>query len=168
MLIFCFCQCLENQRPKLWGWVGNLKFCHMMYIYKMVAIFWFFHNGQHPHFPLVQFLYHHAISSLVQFSTFKHDDVSALKIFMGGPLQHSCMMTFLYLKVHNGWHKFSIGSVSSTPSLFQHSCMMTFLHSQKVPRKFHKNRLTHSCPNQPLRRFYESPINKKDERTKDK
>ena len=47
-------------------------------------------------------------------SAFKHDDVSMLKTFMCG---HSCVMTFLHLKVHNAnfslaqFSKFSIGSV---------------------------------------------------------
>ena len=65
MLIFCFHQHLENQRPKLWG-VGNLKFFHMIDIYEMAAIFQFFHNGQHWYsfdtqrtgdinFPFIQF-----------------------------------------------------------------------------------------------------------------
>ena len=36
-------------------------------------------------------------------STFKYDDVSMFKTFMDG---HPCMMTFLHLKVHNGWCKF--------------------------------------------------------------
>ena len=36
----------ENQRPKLWGRVSNLKFFHMININEMAAIFQFFHNGQ--------------------------------------------------------------------------------------------------------------------------
>ena len=56
--------------------------------------------------PIFCFLFtqippHHATPSLVQFSTFKCDEISVLKIFMGGPLQHSHMMTFLFLKVDN-------------------------------------------------------------------
>ena len=43
------------------------------------------------------FPHHHFILGLV--STFKHDDVSMPKTFM---CAHSCMMTFLHLKVHNG------------------------------------------------------------------
>ena len=57
-------------------------------------------------------------SSLVV-STFKHDDVSMLKTFMCG---HSCVMTFLHLKVHNGLCKFSVGSV------FKIFCWFSFLH----------------------------------------
>ena len=53
-------------------------------------------------FPLVQFSVHYAISFFVQFATFKRDDVCALKIFMCGSLQHSHVVTFLYLKVHIG------------------------------------------------------------------
>ena len=75
------------------------------------------------HFLLVQFPF---TSLLAQFSTFKHDDVSALKIILGGSLQHSHMMTFLYLKVHNGQHKFSVGSVFLSP------CHFNFHHSRMV------------------------------------
>ena len=125
-------------------------------------------------FLLVQFPLHHATSFLVQVSTFKHDDISTLKTFLGGSLQHSHVMTFLYLKVHNGWHKFSIGSVLPSPCHFQHSSMMMFLclkhlwvdiHAwwpfctpKKKPGKIHKNSLTHSrvTANQLLRRVYES------------
>ena len=83
----------------------------------MGVIYPFFHNGQ-CNFPLVQFLLHQATSSLVQFSTFKHDDIPVLKTSMGSPLQHSHMMTFLYLKVDNGQCKFSIGWVSPSPHHF--------------------------------------------------
>ena len=49
---------------------------------------------------------HHFIFSSV--STFKYDDVPTLKMFMCG---HLCVITFLHLKVYNGWCKFSVGSV---------------------------------------------------------
>ena len=110
MPIFCLHQHLKKCRPKL-GSVSKLKFCCMTIFCKMGVIYPLFHNGQ-CNFPLVQFLLHHATSSLVQFSIFKHDDISVLKTSMGSPLQHSHMITFLYLEVDNGQCKFSIGSVS--------------------------------------------------------
>ena len=56
--------------------------------------------------PLVQFLPspHHFIFCSVL--TLKNDDVSMPEAFMHG---HSCAMTFVYLKVHNGLWKFSVG-----------------------------------------------------------
>ena len=72
---------------------------------------------------------HHFILGLV--STFKHDDVSMLKTFMCG---HSCVMTFLYLIVHNGWCKFSVSSVLQIFCwfIFPHHCILglvsTFKH----------------------------------------
>ena len=60
-------------------------------------------------FPLVQFPHHHITVSQVQF---QHASTAMLKTFMRG---HSCVMTFLHLKVQNGECKFSICSVS--PSL---------------------------------------------------
>ena len=96
---------------------------------------------------------------------------------------YSHVMTSLYLKVHNGWGKYSIGSVFqifywfSFPPPHQvqfwhlsmamlktimcgHLCMMTFLHSQELPRKNCQNRLTHLCVNygKLLRLLFESPI----------
>ena len=69
---------------------------------------------------------------------------------------HSCTITFLHLKVHNGWCKFSIGSVFQIfhwlsfpcPIKFMHghSCLMTFLNFiLKSAKKFCQNRLTHLC-----------------------
>ena len=49
---------------------------------------------------------HHFILGSV--STFKNDDVSTLKTFIHG---HSWVMTFMHLKVHNDWCKFSVGWV---------------------------------------------------------
>ena len=90
---------------------------------------------------------HHFILGLV--STFKHDDVSMLKTFMCG---HSHVMTFLHLKVYNGWCKFSVGSVFHITILlyprigFKIIYAWTFmcnLSALKVLRKSHQNRLTH-------------------------
>ena len=79
----------------------------------MVVIVRCFHNGQHkylisvytwktgdPNFRGVvcsvsPSLHHFVLGSV---STFKYDDVSMLKTFMHG---HSCVMTFLHLKVPN-------------------------------------------------------------------
>ena len=83
--------------------VGNLKFFHTMHIYEMVAIFFYFFIVANADisFPKwkssigsVSLSPHHFIFSSV--STFKNDDVPMLMHV------HSCMMTFLHLKVHNG------------------------------------------------------------------
>ena len=47
-------------------------------------------------FPLVQFNHKHVTVSRVQF---QHANVAMLETFMCG---HSCVMTFLHLKVQNG------------------------------------------------------------------
>ena len=90
-------------------------------------------------FSLVQLPHHHATTSYFQF---QHSIMSMLETFMHG---HPSMMTFLYLKVHNGQCKFSMGLVSpslchcilGSVSIFKggyaknidgHSCMMTSLH----------------------------------------
>ena len=76
-----------------------------------------------------------------------------LKTFMHG---HAHIMTFLHLKVHNGWCKFFIGSVFqifhwlSFPChirfMHGHSCVMIFLHFiPKSAKKICQNRLTHLC-----------------------
>ena len=74
-------------------------------------------------FPLIQLITHDANFPLIQFSKFSIGSVFpgthpiiglvlTFKTFMHG---HSCMMTFLHLKVQNGQYKFSIGSVSLSP-----------------------------------------------------
>ena len=113
---------------KLWGEGGNWVFCCTTIFCKIAAIFSIFDNGQHQYFIYVDtqesrdpnfgtwefccmtifykmtanlLFFYGQHQCLAQFSTLKHDDISMLKIFMVGPLKHSCMMTFLYLKVPN-------------------------------------------------------------------
>ena len=86
----------------------------MTHIYEMVAILNIsFDNGDiNIPFPKCKFSIGSVSPSFILglVSTCKQDDVSMLKTFMHG---HSHVMTFLHLKVHNGWCKFSIGSVFS-------------------------------------------------------
>ena len=73
-------------------WEPFFTFCSMMIFCKMGAVLPFFHNGQCK-ISIGSVYCHHTTSTLVQFSTFKFDEVSVLKTFM---YRHSCMMTFLH------------------------------------------------------------------------
>ena len=117
----------ENQRPKLWGSV-IWNFLYDIYL-QNGSHFLFFHNGQ-CQYSISQMQIFHWFSFPIttplhpgSVSTFKPDDVSMLKTFMCG---HSCVMTFLHLKVHNGWCKFSIGLVFQIFHWFSftHQCII--------------------------------------------
>ena len=69
--------------------LGSVSTCMITFLHFKV------HNAN-ANSSLAQFPHHHFIIGSV--STFKHDDVSVPKTFMPA---HSCMMTFLHLKVHN-------------------------------------------------------------------
>ena len=113
-----------------WNWSDVVmgKLVSNLNIYKTAAIYRFFHNGLC--WCSVSPSPHHFVFGSV--STSKYDDVLTLKTFMCG---HSCMMTFLHLKVYNGWGIFFVGlvfqiflwfSISLPHQVwFQHLCMAT-------------------------------------------
>ena len=121
MLIFCFHQHLENQRPKLWG-RGVLviwKFSIWCIFTKWWPFFDFFIKAN-ANIPFPKWFNFPIITSFCP--CFDFNNVSMLKRCMHG---HSHMMTFLHLKVHNDWHKFSVGSVF--PINFSYNVTVNFL-----------------------------------------
>ena len=77
-------------KPK--QWVGNLKFVHMIDIYKMAAIFQFVHNDQHWYSISVEMQMFHWFSFLnFPFIQFSLSPYAMPKTFMHG---HLCMVTF--------------------------------------------------------------------------
>ena len=68
----------QRSRNPIFGRIGNLKFWCLMVFFEVRAIFHFF-KMTNTNFSLLQFHFHYAISSLVQYATFKYDDVSVLK-----------------------------------------------------------------------------------------
>ena len=80
--------------------------------------------------------FNHGYAENIYAWTFMHGDLSALKNaeWLSFNMQewlclkygHSCMMTFLHLKVHNNQCKYSIGSVSLSPCHYILGSVSTF------------------------------------------
>ena len=124
---FSFPLTLRNQRPKLWG-VPNWKFCSRSHFCRTRAIFSIMADTNLSFlFTLCKLDTQTLGEGLViesSVSAFKQDNVSKLKTCI-----YVYIHTSLYLKVHNGWSEFSIGSVFPVPMpLYSRFSIQVWLH----------------------------------------